>query len=677
MAKLTLNTIGSRYGSVEALNDNFDAIEQALENTFSLDGTSPNALEADLDMNSNDILNAGEINTDTLRINGVLVEPSLGVTVGSVFQTYEFTASAGQTSFSVSPATPQIASITVLVNGLQLSPSEISVSGTNVILPAMTVGDEVVIRRYTTTPASSSDASNINFLQTGTGATTRTVQSVLRDSISVKDFGATGNGTTDDTSYIQAAIDYAEINGGSVFFPRGTYLTSAELVIDKPGVELYGEGTGTTWDGLENPGTRIVGTHTTGSIIRIKWENCTIRNMVVDASSTRIAAAFGTTKCGIRVEADDVASPEGDVFSTILRRVYVRNQPGDGILMIGRTYQSIVEDCYSTNNKGHGFCLDGGNRTSRVNLASPGVITLVNVYCYYNEGHGIAIGNPLDDGVTHTSSVRVLALNCESSSNTVNTGGGIAYLDYDAYVRGDNNTFITCAFSGKNKVGTVNHHGGVAVAGRLNHFKNCRYLDPIYAARIFNGTGVTTVGTEFIGMSLRNPLNTTAVLTDSGTTWTKVEITDTTGALTAATTSDTTDGISTRIGKDYYTHGTFQVSDFKSTKTRPLLDDGISQITFSDTSYGIVAISGPTLASGPAIWAFRVGTSPYCYLLAGNAIYSAATTGIMTGTTGVDGFLTLSAHTDNKLYLENRTGATRNYEITFLSVNNGRLLPGS
>lgn len=236
MAKLTLNTIGSRYGSVEALNDNFDAIEQALENTFSLDGTSPNALEADLDMNSNDILNAGEVSTETLRINGVLVEPFVGVTAGPVFQTYEFTATAGQTTFSVSPATPQVSSINVFVNGLQLSPSEISVSTTNVILPAMTAGDEVVIRRYTVQPAPVPDATNINFIQAGTGAVTRTSQDKMREAISVKDYGATGNGSTDDTAAIQAAIDANP--GGTIVFPRGIYRVSSTITINTNGTQL-------------------------------------------------------------------------------------------------------------------------------------------------------------------------------------------------------------------------------------------------------------------------------------------------------------------------------------------------------------------------------------------------------------------------------------------------------
>lgn len=233
MAKLTLNTIGSRYGSIDALNDNFDAIEQALENTLSLDGTIPNALEADLDLNSNDILNAGEINTDTLRINGVLVEPTTGLTAGAAFQTYEFTAIAGQTTFSVSPATPYNASIVVIVNGLQLSPAEVSVSGTNVITPALTLGDEVVIRRYTAEPVAAPDASEVNFIQAGTGAVTRTSQNKMRDTVSVLDFGAVGDGVTDDA----AALSTAGSSGAqSLLLPAGTYKVNSNITINASSV---------------------------------------------------------------------------------------------------------------------------------------------------------------------------------------------------------------------------------------------------------------------------------------------------------------------------------------------------------------------------------------------------------------------------------------------------------
>jgi hypothetical protein len=57
VAKLSLTTIGSRYGSVDALNANFDAIEQAFQDVLYRDGSVPNYLEADIDMNGHTLLN--------------------------------------------------------------------------------------------------------------------------------------------------------------------------------------------------------------------------------------------------------------------------------------------------------------------------------------------------------------------------------------------------------------------------------------------------------------------------------------------------------------------------------------------------------------------------------------------------------------------------------------------
>lgn len=58
----------------------------------------------------------------------------------------------------------------------------------------------------------------------GSGAPVRTVQAKLRESVSVLDFGAVGDGVTDDTAAIQAAINASY--GKSLFFPKGTYLSS-------------------------------------------------------------------------------------------------------------------------------------------------------------------------------------------------------------------------------------------------------------------------------------------------------------------------------------------------------------------------------------------------------------------------------------------------------------------
>ena len=80
------------------------------------------------------------------------------------------------------------------------------------------------------------DASEVNFLQAGANAQARTAQSKLRDVVSVKDFGAVGDGVADDTAEIQAALAAAD----GVYFPPGTYKITSTLNI-KRGNRLYGD----------------------------------------------------------------------------------------------------------------------------------------------------------------------------------------------------------------------------------------------------------------------------------------------------------------------------------------------------------------------------------------------------------------------------------------------------
>lgn len=71
-------------------------------------------------------------------------------------------------------------------------------------------------------PGSGGSAAIMTFTQSGTGAVTRTAQDKMRDIVSVKDFGAMGDGVTDDTAAIQAAIaaSYA------IYLPPGNYKIS-------------------------------------------------------------------------------------------------------------------------------------------------------------------------------------------------------------------------------------------------------------------------------------------------------------------------------------------------------------------------------------------------------------------------------------------------------------------
>lgn len=92
------------------------------------------------------------------------------------------------------------------------------------------------------------------FIQAGTGAVQRTVESKLQDVVSVLDFDADPTGQTDSTDAIQHAIDYIiQAGGGTVYFPRGNYLVTNTLLLDKAeygagevrlGVKLIGEAYG-------------------------------------------------------------------------------------------------------------------------------------------------------------------------------------------------------------------------------------------------------------------------------------------------------------------------------------------------------------------------------------------------------------------------------------------------
>lgn len=85
-------------------------------------------------------------------------------------------------------------------------------------------------------------SSKISFLSTLSGAVAYSLQAKLSQIVSVKDFGAKGDGTTDDTAAIQAAITAVEVNGGSVYFPPGKYKTTSTLTISNGFIRLFGPG---------------------------------------------------------------------------------------------------------------------------------------------------------------------------------------------------------------------------------------------------------------------------------------------------------------------------------------------------------------------------------------------------------------------------------------------------
>lgn len=102
-------------------------------------------------------------------------------------------------------------------------------------------------------------SSLMGYQQGGPGSVKRSVQERLRDVVNVKDFGAKGDGVTDDTAAITAAYNYFTTNffAGALFFPKGNYIVTQLVWQDLyfkticfEGATLCGVSKGATYDSV-------------------------------------------------------------------------------------------------------------------------------------------------------------------------------------------------------------------------------------------------------------------------------------------------------------------------------------------------------------------------------------------------------------------------------------------
>lgn len=94
------NVISSGY-NLSKLNDNFVKIQTALEDGLSRSGSGPNQMNADLDMNGNNILNITGIGAESVIIGGVTAEEFLNNSVADIItETENFALDAEASALS-------------------------------------------------------------------------------------------------------------------------------------------------------------------------------------------------------------------------------------------------------------------------------------------------------------------------------------------------------------------------------------------------------------------------------------------------------------------------------------------------------------------------------------------------------------------------------------------------
>ena len=100
--------------------------------------------------------------------------------------------------------------------------------------------------RYSDVVVSGVNAEDVVYDPPFAGSASTNVEAKLAQAVSVKDFGAIGDGVADDTAALQAALDYAFPLRKPVHIPTGTYLYSSLTGLDQNNITVVGDGSNNT-----------------------------------------------------------------------------------------------------------------------------------------------------------------------------------------------------------------------------------------------------------------------------------------------------------------------------------------------------------------------------------------------------------------------------------------------
>ncbi len=223
--------------------------------------------------------------------------------------------------------------------------------------------------------------------------------------VSVQAYGATGNGSTDDTTAIQNAIT-AVVNagGGTVFFPPGNYKISSNLNV-QGGARLVGAGWGE--NGMNSQGSNTAAT-------TITWHGSTGGTMILIKSATSTYHIYDAAVIGLYLEGNFTAGVLVKASSTVLCE-----------------FDFAGEAAYGPNSStyGYGLILDGAN----------------NALSFNNR-----VRKLLYNATANSDSIYTVGLLLDSAGfgTTVNFIDYVQVIDQvdgnGIWIRSDNNTIVHC-----------------------------------------------------------------------------------------------------------------------------------------------------------------------------------------------------------------------------------------
>ena len=292
--------------------------------------------------------------------------------------------------------------------------------------------------------------------------------------ISVKDFGAIGDGVNDDTVAIQNAVAYtASIGGGTVFIPSGIYNISSSINVTSSNINIEGVGTG------EYNDSNVL---TSSSNTKIKWVGASYNGALFNfytISGVLNARIYGSGLSNVIIDCSS------EVYYGLILNSVASGSFYD-ITIINPTYTGVLSTCYASGVIA--FVADTqSNIFTRVYVRISDAVNCLNA-------HGFVL----------TSSNPFLAL-ANTSYNTYNycqarTINGTGIILGDA----DNNIFNTCGAgatgTGKDidiqgaynncffHVGASGYPSKIYVRGTASSFLNDATKNAFYFPDQANGT---------------------------------------------------------------------------------------------------------------------------------------------------------------------------------------------
>jgi hypothetical protein len=156
----------------------------------------------------------------------------------------DFTGDGATTTFTLTTAPSGLGNeLQIFIDGVYQERSSYAVAGFNIIFseapPSLS---NIEVLGWSVSIGTETSANLVSYTPAGTGAVVTTVQTKLREYVSVKDFGAVGDGVANDTAAIQAACSAHT----HVLFPAGNYLIFTPINVNKTGFKAFGESEGNT-----------------------------------------------------------------------------------------------------------------------------------------------------------------------------------------------------------------------------------------------------------------------------------------------------------------------------------------------------------------------------------------------------------------------------------------------